>query len=348
MKIIPVFFLLLSMCAAPILPRDDNCKGMTWIVKNHFGQFVRVGNDKFTNPYHGDTSCGRKLPILAVKVTGAARPDLEGIKYDYYQGWCWGYLKLTPPVSGRRLTSLVEANRIIREYLGAGWRMAEHHDGGGGWSFWGYGFIPGNTRFWVYINDQRANPWNSVSGPRLTRSVTRERKSTRTINLGRLKSTTVAVSSVNGNRHPNNALYGVRNLFDGGRHMVNGINYTTWLSDRDAGHWVKIKFREPVTLHKIMVECLADDSDMESRRPREFAVNITTFSDDEWEVDKRPSTAIHGFRFYYPLGEPVENVVEVEVVFPGRGMVEVSEIEVLGVPKPGSDRQTGLPAAVRW
>jgi hypothetical protein len=38
--------------------------------------------------------------------------------------------------------------------------MAEFHDGGGGWSYWGFGNIQIGRRFWVAINDQNANPWN--------------------------------------------------------------------------------------------------------------------------------------------------------------------------------------------
>jgi hypothetical protein len=38
--------------------------------------------------------------------------------------------------------------------------MAEHHDGGGGWSWYAYGHVRTDTRYWVYINDTSGNCWN--------------------------------------------------------------------------------------------------------------------------------------------------------------------------------------------
>jgi hypothetical protein len=62
------------------------------------------------------------------------------------------------------MTSLAEANRIVQEELGKDWRMAEFHDGGGGWHFWGVDSIPDDSgRFWVHINDQPANCWSKVT-----------------------------------------------------------------------------------------------------------------------------------------------------------------------------------------
>jgi hypothetical protein len=40
-----------------------------------------------------------------------------------------------------------------------GWRMAEFHDGGA-WGFGAEGELPKDARFWVAINDQRANLWD--------------------------------------------------------------------------------------------------------------------------------------------------------------------------------------------
>ncbi|MFE4519445.1 hypothetical protein ACFRMQ_35300 [Kitasatospora sp. NPDC056783] len=60
------------------------------------------------------------------------------------------------------------ADSVCSSTFGAGWREAEFHDGHygpdlsltGGWTFWAYGNIPNDTRFWTAINDQPANPWN--------------------------------------------------------------------------------------------------------------------------------------------------------------------------------------------
>jgi len=60
------------------------------------------------------------------------------------------------------------ADSLCASTFGAGYRMAEFHDGDPGywcgWDFWGDALSANlapfvNTRFWVSINDQNANPW---------------------------------------------------------------------------------------------------------------------------------------------------------------------------------------------
>lgn len=136
-----------------------NARGMTWVMRRQVGDFCNVGADRSTNAYSGDTAAKECLPILAIKVTNEAAPS--GLTFNFYNGWSRGELKLTKPILGTRLSSLEETNRIVREELGEGWRIAEHHDGGGGWHIWGRGKIPAGTRFWAHINDQSGNPWNS-------------------------------------------------------------------------------------------------------------------------------------------------------------------------------------------
>jgi hypothetical protein len=63
-------------------------------------------------------------------------------------------------IPGAILTSQEQGDAICADTFGDGWRLAEFHDGGGGWTFWAAGSIPTGTRFWVAINDQPANPWN--------------------------------------------------------------------------------------------------------------------------------------------------------------------------------------------
>ena len=57
------------------------------------------------------------------------------------------------------LTSLAAANQMCTTFFGAGWRMAEFHDGWG-WGMSAFGNVRSDTRFWVHINDQPANCWN--------------------------------------------------------------------------------------------------------------------------------------------------------------------------------------------
>jgi hypothetical protein len=140
------------------------------------------------NPYEGDTPCGQALPILCVKVDGSPRPPYAmscgsyAMPGEYYCGWVEGRLALTKPVAGLALASAAAADALCAAALGAGWRMAEHHDGKfvmgmgaqsysgeswranelarGGWGFFGYGDIDDRSRFWVRIDDQRGNCWD--------------------------------------------------------------------------------------------------------------------------------------------------------------------------------------------
>ncbi|QRN97582.1 hypothetical protein JRI60_00355 [Archangium violaceum] len=132
--------------------------GMTWKVRQTNGAYVNVGTDSITNAYNGDTSPSTSLPILCLYKDGRAAPS--GITLDFYNGWAGGVVKLSAPVAGSMLTSRGAADTICSNTFGAGYRMAEFHDGNGGWGFWAQGTLSTTTRFWVAINDQPANPWN--------------------------------------------------------------------------------------------------------------------------------------------------------------------------------------------
>ena len=113
------------------------------------------------NPYQGDTSCRVALPVLCFKQDGSGPP--AGVESSFYQGWTRGSLAATPPVMGALLESEASASARCARELGDGWRMAEFHDGGGGWGLQGRrgaGFGAW-TRYWVHINDQPGNCWNS-------------------------------------------------------------------------------------------------------------------------------------------------------------------------------------------
>jgi subtilisin family serine protease len=133
--------------------------GMTWAVLGQTGGYVHVGSDGQTNPYSGDTTADQALSILCLAVDG--RPAPEELVIDYYNGWAQGAVQITPVIPGAILTSQEDGDAICADTFGGGWRLAEFHDGGGGWSFWAAGSIPLGTRVWVAINDQPANPWNS-------------------------------------------------------------------------------------------------------------------------------------------------------------------------------------------
>lgn len=142
--------------------------GMTWAVLGQTEGHVHVGADAQTNAYMGDTSVDVFLPMLCLLVDGREAPS--GLDFDFHNGWARGAVQATPAIAGAALETVERADEICAETFGAGWRLAEFHDGrygpdfsaSGGWSFWAAGALPGGTRFWVGINDQPANPWNSA------------------------------------------------------------------------------------------------------------------------------------------------------------------------------------------
>jgi len=138
-------------------------KGMTWTVLNQQGPNVQVGSDMQTNAYTGDTPIDAYLPVLCVLVDGRAAPG--GINFGFNNGWVKGMVQTTPAYPGVKLTSRQQGDVICDATFGPGWRLAEFHDASGGWTYWAargerMALAPG-SRFWVAINDQLANPWNS-------------------------------------------------------------------------------------------------------------------------------------------------------------------------------------------
>jgi len=155
-------------------------RAMTWSLlssaaPNATQAYALVGSDATTNPYSGDTLTSQALPVLCINKSGLANPGTSVIGSPSQtpggasrRTWSGGIAALTAPVLGTSLTSLSAANTLCANQFGAGYRMAEFHDGDpnlwSGWDFWaearGGNLAPfRNTRFWVFINDQDANPW---------------------------------------------------------------------------------------------------------------------------------------------------------------------------------------------
>lgn len=148
----------------PVVAEACECKGMTWTWRSRTVDVDLVGNDGTTNAYQGDTSCWASLPVLCLYKAGLAKPSYI-TAVDYYRGWSGGYLALTRSYPGTSLTSRAAADNLCAATFGSGWVMGEHHDGGGGWGWYAYGAVSTSSRFWVAINDQPANPWNSCVTP---------------------------------------------------------------------------------------------------------------------------------------------------------------------------------------
>lgn len=137
--------------------------GMTWGKMSH-GTVPGVDEvgcsvgSFYCNAYRGDTSCMTSLPILCLNVDGSPKPS--GLYTDFYNGWARGNIATTQPIPGTWLTSQAAADQLCANYFGAGWRMAEFHDGGGGWDWYAYGNVRSDMHFWVRISNQPANCWN--------------------------------------------------------------------------------------------------------------------------------------------------------------------------------------------
>jgi len=163
---------LSGVCASK--PGVTPKRGLTWVLSetDSCKQTRVVCND--CDPYVGDTLCTESRPLLCIKQEGLSDCSAPLSSTD---GWSGGTVALTPfLVRGTELTSLAAANALCASTFGAGYRMAEHHDGGGGWGFRAQGSItplatPASThprfnrlnqphRFWVHINNQPGNCWN--------------------------------------------------------------------------------------------------------------------------------------------------------------------------------------------
>ena len=181
-----------ALCALAMPAFASGGKGFTFGLYSHDPNLGidHVGFDGSGNPYTGDTICRQKRPILCVNVDGSARPNyVVASGQEFYQGWVEGHYTTTLPVKGTTLTSEAAADAKCAADFGAGWRMAEFHDGRytapmdatnnwgtssqngsspwvsftyptGGSTAYGFGNINPKTRYWVAVNDQPANCWN--------------------------------------------------------------------------------------------------------------------------------------------------------------------------------------------
>jgi len=183
----------LGICLVGIAPSAsaNNGKGFTFGKYSHDPVLGvdHVGIFGTGNPYTGDTFCTARRPILCLKHDGSARPPYPVAPgNEFYQGWAEGHLATTKPVRGNTLLSAADGDAQCVANFGAGWRMAEFHDGKfmngmdagthyystpysvspwltgstspGGHTLWGFGNVRSDMRYWVHINDQPGNCWD--------------------------------------------------------------------------------------------------------------------------------------------------------------------------------------------
>jgi len=116
------------------------------------------------DPYNGDTKCRVAKPLLCInKDTVYPRPtDVDDT--NMYDKWSEGVIGTTKPVQPcTAATTLTQANQICQAEFGAGWRVAEFHDGVGGlgWGLQAYGALGDpKHRVWVDINDKSTTCWD--------------------------------------------------------------------------------------------------------------------------------------------------------------------------------------------
>ena len=137
-------------------PVECDAKAMTWGMAERDEDLGTVGAschvDGSCDAYKGDASCSEPREVLCVMNDDSPNPD-------GYGAWFSGESALTGPIAGCQLTSSDAADILCEQTFGAGYRMAEFHDGGG-WSFWSYGEWETDERFMVAISNKPANCWN--------------------------------------------------------------------------------------------------------------------------------------------------------------------------------------------
>jgi hypothetical protein len=138
-------------------------KGMTWQrgAVNATNGTVTVGCGSGTtacNPQVGDHLCTDSLPLLCFRPFSPKLPKpAYVVEIPLYNLWSGGIVGTTTPVQASSFGgSLAAANqRCAADFNSPEWRVAEFHDGGGGWNFQAYGNVgTPATRAWVHINDK--------------------------------------------------------------------------------------------------------------------------------------------------------------------------------------------------
>src|SRR6185369_9567394 len=122
--------------------------------------------------------------------------------------------------------------------------------------------------------------------------------------------------------------YGVRNAFDGGHNIINGLNYSSWHAG--AFDFVIVRFSQPVTVTGILV---SGSSGWPS--PEYFTVQIRSSGSRDLFIT--PALRMEGQPAVYAPPLPIDSVREVMLLFQARsGLgIGIEEIEILGPPPSG-------------
>jgi tetratricopeptide (TPR) repeat protein len=148
------------------------------------------------------------------------------------------------------------------------------------------------------------------------------------VNLGRLSIAKVFSGDTGGTR--SSPFYGIQNAFDGGTHIVNGINYSSW--DSGPRDFALVRFSQPVTITGFVVE---GSSSSWKQPPDSFTVQIR--SGRPGDLFLSPAVAFRGSRAIYAPPRPISGVREVTLAFESTMGFGVEEIQILGTAPAGAD-----------
>jgi hypothetical protein len=89
------------------------------------------------DPLAGDKPCESALPLLCFLDRGLAAPvGSPSAEFDILtRDWSGGEVAATAPVRGDSFKTIADADRFCAAQFGLGWRVAEFHLSGRGWSF---------------------------------------------------------------------------------------------------------------------------------------------------------------------------------------------------------------------
>jgi hypothetical protein len=151
------------------------------------------------------------------------------------------------------------------------------------------------------------------------------------VNLGRLSIARVFSGGRAGGQDAEK-FYGVRNAFDGGSNIINGLNYSSWVSGPQD--FVIVRFSQPVTVTGMVVE-----GSRVSYTPSPGSFTIQIRSAGARDLFLSPAIAFEAGRVIYALPGPVGGVREIMLTFQSKSPsgFGVEEIQILGPAPVGVD-----------
>ena len=116
-------------------------------------------NETRCNPFMGDTSCSRHLPILCTLKTNLQWP-YTNINNTADIHWSGSFVATSIAILGYLLKSVEYMNYICEINFGPSWRAYEFNNDGLIWYASAIGNLRSDTRFWIWNNNQPGNCWD--------------------------------------------------------------------------------------------------------------------------------------------------------------------------------------------